>query len=309
MSCNQCGTKYNFFHKEMGCPSCGLSFCGKCLKQKCKIPSKNSEELNVCRKCFLKLTSGVVENISPPDVFIKRLEALENPSVPPITMYKTDPNIEKLRHGLEPTDQKLLERLEKLKDDGKGPPPTDSEIMERLRNLKGENNYVEAPSASQDKSLFVKDTRTDQEKVDTLLEQFMTEKDIELRHAQNLEGIEARVAALREQGIRPNEGQFIKNLHDSSGSEEEIDNITKKIMDEVALDERLPAGFSKTDSKSSQEESEELPWCVLCNNDAKFRCLDCDGDLYCNSCNIEVHRNWGDTDHHFVPYKPSRSNK
>lgn len=57
----------------------------------------------------------------------------------------------------------------------------------------------------------------------------MSEKEIELRH-QNLDSIEARVAALREQGVRPNEGQYIKNLHDSSSSEEDIDKITKKVI-------------------------------------------------------------------------------
>lgn len=86
-------------------------------------------------------------------------------------------------------------------------------------------------------------------------------------------------------------------------------------MDEVALDERLPPRLLKSKSNSREEDEpesknneDELPWCVLCNDDAKFRCLDCDGDLYCNSCNIEAHKNWGDTDHRVVPYKPRSNN-
>ncbi|XP_072391917.1 abscission/NoCut checkpoint regulator [Diabrotica undecimpunctata] len=311
MSCNQCNTKFNFFHKEMGCGCCGLAFCSKCIKQKSKVPSKGDEEINVCKKCYLRINSGTSQTVNrpPPDVFIKRLETLENPAAPPITVYKkADPKMESLRSGLSAADQKLLERLEKLKDDGKGPPPTESEIRERLRNLKGENEYVEGPS----KAVYTVDTRTDQEKADSLLEQFVNERDIELSH-QNLDGIEARVAALREQGVRPNEGPYMQNLHDSSGSEEEVDKVTKKIMDEVALDERLPSSIlskTKSSSRESKEEDEvedgspELPWCVLCNNDAKYRCMDCSGDLYCSSCNTEVHKNWGDTDHHVVPYKP-----
>lgn len=72
------------------------------------------------------------------------------------------------------------------------------------------------------------DTRTDQEKVDSLLEMFMKEREIDL--AQNPEGeIVARLASLRDQGVRPNEGSYLKNLHDSSGSEEEVDRITRKV--------------------------------------------------------------------------------
>lgn len=54
-------------------------------------------------------------------------------------MYKQDSKILALRSGLSPADQALVDRLEKLKDDGKGPPPSETEIRNRLANLKGEN--------------------------------------------------------------------------------------------------------------------------------------------------------------------------
>lgn len=60
------------------------------------------------------------------------------------------------------------------------------------------------------------------------MEQFINEKDIELAHNPQNE-IEARLASLREQGVRPNEGPYISNLHDSSGSDDEVDKITKKV--------------------------------------------------------------------------------
>lgn len=89
-------------------------------------------------------------------------------------------------------------------------------------------------------------------------------------------------------------------------SEEEVDQITKKIVAEVSLEERCPIGSSKKaeDDVDVRSSSPDLPWCVLCNNDATFKCLDCDGDLYCTSCNTEVHKNWGETDHNVIPYKP-----
>lgn len=78
-------------------------------------------------------------------MIIRRLENLENPAAPPIIMYKQDSKILALRSGLSPADQKLVDRLEKLKDDGKGPPPSESEIRQRLASLKGEN-YSEGSS-------------------------------------------------------------------------------------------------------------------------------------------------------------------
>lgn len=80
-------------------------------------------------------------------------------------------------------------------------------------------------------------------------------------------------------------------------------------MSEVALEDRLPSSAKEdTSSRMDDEEffnrsSPELPWCVLCNKDAQFRCLDCGGDLYCSECNTEAHKNWGDTDHRIVTYK------
>lgn len=53
-------------------------------------------------------------------------------------MYRQDSKISALKSGLSPADQQLLDRLEKLKDDGKGPPPSETEIRERLAKLKGE---------------------------------------------------------------------------------------------------------------------------------------------------------------------------
>lgn len=288
----------------MGCASCGMSFCNKCLKQKCKIPSKGSSEFSVCRICYNKLTSkNETENsFSPPDTYLKRLENLENPVAPPITVYKQNPKFQKMKVGLTPADQKLVDRLEKLKDDkNKSPPPSETELRKRLAQLKGEN-FVET---SYKNLLPTVDSRTNQEKVDGLLEQYTSERDIELQHNPQ-EEIEARLATLREQGVRPNEGPYMSNLHDSDDSEEEIGKISKKVMDEVALEEKTKViiGSSGTEEEEQYEnldETDVLPWCVLCNNDANVKCIEC-GDLYCAKCNKEVHEQW-DRDHTVVAFK------
>lgn len=62
-----------------------------------------------------------------------------------------------------------------------------------------------------------------------MLERFLSEREIEFsQNAQNK--IEARLATLREQGVRPNESRYISDLHDSTSSEEEVDKITKKVI-------------------------------------------------------------------------------
>lgn len=58
----------------MGCGNCGLSFCSKCLKQKCRVPNKGNIELNVCKICYSKLAAGTSNTqnvIPPPDTYLK----------------------------------------------------------------------------------------------------------------------------------------------------------------------------------------------------------------------------------------------
>lgn len=68
------------------------------------------------------------------------MESLENPARPPITMYKQGSTLDKLRAGLDPADQEIVNRLKKLKDEEKQvPPPTEEEIRRRLALLKDQD--------------------------------------------------------------------------------------------------------------------------------------------------------------------------
>lgn len=69
--------------------------------------------------------------------YLIRLDLLENPAKPPIVMYKHTNHWDKLKKGLEPADQQIVDRLKKLKDKERSIPlPTVEEIKQRLALLK-----------------------------------------------------------------------------------------------------------------------------------------------------------------------------
>ncbi|XP_076268715.1 abscission/NoCut checkpoint regulator isoform X1 [Rhynchophorus ferrugineus] len=283
MSCNHCGTKFNIFHKELGCANCGLALCSKCLKQKAKVPSKGSGEFSVCKTCYRKMnnSSQSQEIFEPPDKYLKRLENLENPAAPPITVYRENPTVTNLKCGLSPADKDIVDRLARLKEKEKAP-PSDGEIRERLAKLKGEN----ASQSTQQTRQFPPDTKTEQEKVESLLEQLGAEQSIEQTHSYT-DNLAKRLATLK--GEEHRDQAKSNDIEDEIDSEEEIHNITKKIVSQVSLEERCPLNtFKEVDEDTN--DSPELPWCVLCNEDAVYKCLDCSGDLYCRSCSVDIHK-------------------
>lgn len=75
------------------------------------------------------------------------MDSLENPAKPPIVMYKHTNHWDKFKKGLEPADQEIVDRLQKLKEEDKTTALSVDEIKRRLALLKDE-----VPGASNHKT-------------------------------------------------------------------------------------------------------------------------------------------------------------
>ena len=122
--------------------------------------------------------------------------------------------------------------------------------------------------------------------------------------------IQEQLARLK---VKQNKEQPEKEDDESDeDSEEDTDNVLMQILAEARLEERLSPLPPESPTKDvrrgpghgqPEPEPEELPWCVICNDDASVRCTDCGGDLYCGQCYKELHRDREERGHRTVGYR------
>lgn len=190
-------------------------------------------------------------------------------------------------------DEEIKKRLEVVKQ------PTndldkdfsDRGIAERLANLKG------MPHKEYDNRAMLNavDKRSDTEKANDLVEQFMKEVDLDEAvkdsYEDPIKSIERRLAALK--GSPTEQTASKTQLPDQSPEDEETlaKKIVTKYLDEAALPDSdlTPEEKEYVNSIKPEENTEELPWCTTCNEDATIRCIGCDGDLFCRECFNEIH--------------------
>lgn len=60
--------------------------------------------------------------------------------------------------------------------------------------------------------------------------------------------------------------------------------------------------------KEDEDDDDELPWCTVCNDNARQRCLDCD-ELFCETCARKIHRQSNYKKHQLEAFKPSAKSK
>ncbi|KAM7350012.1 abscission/NoCut checkpoint regulator [Cochliomyia hominivorax] len=334
MSCFGCSRKYGLFCKEYGCPNCGYSYCAKCLKRPVAVPRHNNKVLNVCLICYDKLskikeTEKVIDvEALPGTIVTKANRGIVNEEIVQKdinALLEVEPSAALVGEVLEPIspakmtnsthssgensditenlDSAILQRLKNLKASDPSSFPSDDEIRARLSKLNG----MPQKDYSKKDLLLNTDQRTDQEKMNDLLAQFMGEaqldKRIETERKDTLSDIERRLKALRDDPVTTTSGANAivgaTSPDTNTPSDNELDDETllKGIMEKYLAEARLPEAPSSLETELAASvppppagvETEELPWCNICNEDAVFRCKGCDGELFCAQCYRECH--------------------
>ncbi|XP_037024659.1 abscission/NoCut checkpoint regulator [Bradysia coprophila] len=274
MSCNACSKSYGFFCKEIGCPSCGFSFCSKCLKKSLALPKFKGAEKKVCLSCYDKYTKNQLSSSDEP---MEIDPAVISPMDAPIPAEaQTD------------LDEVIRNRLISLKEDrlnSKTNSQSFADIAIRVSNLKG----IAHKEHSNKDILLNMDTRTDEEKTRDLVKQFLEERSLD-EQSDPIKDIERRLAALK--GCSSSDDMKADaNKESDSDDETKVKKLVSKYLDEAALPdaniELTPEEqeFVKNAEGKKDKDLEELPWCTICNEDAELRYQ---GDLFCKQCYKEI---------------------
>lgn len=212
-----------------------------------------------------------------------------------------NPNVE---DSVEDQDDAIKKRLNALKAERLPPSEeTANNIESRLAELKG----MPLKDYSSKKVLFEKDTRSEAEKIEDLVKQFVEERDldqtIEKERETAVDDIERRLAELRGPDYKKSEINI--DPPEETESDEEK-RLMRKYIEEAKLEDILDPEekeFMESIPKPpNSKDIEELPFCELCNEDATLRCIDCE-DLFCGSCFKEFHYEEDYRNHKTVSYK------
>ncbi|XP_053696134.1 abscission/NoCut checkpoint regulator [Sabethes cyaneus] len=304
MACNGCTKQFGLLMKEHGCPVCKFSFCKKCLRFSIKQDGKNK---NVCLRCYDSYNTGKRpnQNLEKQKTDLSILDKpMESTGRDVILEPTQNPSVS--MNSVLNADSQIMQRLAALKqedidnDTSKESSLSYSDIEKRLAALKGMEykDYTES-----NKKLLARDNRTQGEQIEDLMKQFTKEQQIHDAISDyqlaGIEEIEKRLAVLKgstENNTAKDTPSVELQSYDEENEDEIASKLTAQFLEEAAIDAKNAPKDNQDELNNidiptlvDPSELEELPWCTICNEDAKVRCVSCDGDLFCDGCFRECH--------------------
>ncbi|XP_052744023.1 abscission/NoCut checkpoint regulator isoform X2 [Bicyclus anynana] len=301
MACNTCAKTFSIFRPEKGCPSCGFSYCSKCLKNKVFLKKFNSEVM-VCAKCKQLTNSNEPnepKNVIPPDAYYKRMGITESATGDRTSENAVEDEIsdrlKKLKEGKQDnvvntnSNDAIADRLQKLKGDI--PSTSDAELRSRLANIKGVPQVTPT----------ILPKKTEQEQIDDLMRQYMEQGTIDKKYEDEFDGlvsdIEGRLQRLK--GAKSSDQDKVNSQQENNDNSEDEEETVKKIVAKVTAEAKLEGNID------SDPVLDELPFCEICNEDAKMRCLGCKY-LFCKNC-FKEHADSDDGCDKYELYSPPKN--
>ncbi|KAL1123223.1 hypothetical protein AAG570_002310 [Ranatra chinensis] len=155
----------------------------------------------------------------------------------------------------------------------------DDLIAQRLKKLKNEPE-ISSSAVGATGGLARVPRKTDAECIDELLEKMSSEVQLdsagESRSVDVDSEIQARLERLKD---------WTRKLQPSP-TKPALRDVVDQVMADVAV---IEISEPDTPPSGQEDDADELPWCVICNEDAALRCLGCSRDLYCQRCFKEFH--------------------